>query len=197
MSINETLLAALAKQVRELRDGFRNLSKQPGPVGPQGERGAAGRDGKDGVRGTDGRNGIDGLRGADGSPGRDGADGKDGAPGERGPMPDHQWKGTRLRFQKPDGDWGKFVDLKGAPGKEGSGGTVIQGGFSWSPDFLGPASDDVPDSFIVRQQGVWVVASYEQMATWLGGSGPAITYNLLTENGDTLVTEGGDNIVQE
>lgn len=53
---------------------------------------------------------------------RDGRDGEDGKDGERGPMPDHEWKGTSLRFQKPDGTWGKFVDLKGPPGARGLSG---------------------------------------------------------------------------
>lgn len=37
-------------------------------------------------------------------------------------MPDHQWDGTRLRFEEPDGSWGKYVDLKGQPGQRGASG---------------------------------------------------------------------------
>lgn len=59
------------------------------------------------------------VRMKDGADGRDGVDGKDG---ERGPMPDHEWKGTSLRFQKPDGTWGKFVDLRGPTGARGLSG---------------------------------------------------------------------------
>lgn len=55
--------------------------------GPQGERGPAGRDAKDGARGDK---------------------------GDKGDMPAHQWDGTRLRFERPDGTWGEWVELKGA-----------------------------------------------------------------------------------
>lgn len=73
-------------------------------------RGAPGKDGKDG---EDGKRGLRGLKGEPGS---------DGLRGDTGPMPDHQWDGTRLRFEQPDGTWGKFVDLRGLPGASGGGG---------------------------------------------------------------------------
>src|SRR6266498_1541868 len=38
--------------------------------------------------------------------------------GQVGPMPRHQWRGTELRFELPDG-WGPFVELQGADGKPG------------------------------------------------------------------------------
>lgn len=59
--------------------------------------------------------------GKNGKDGKNGADGKDGARGPIGPMPDHQWDGTSLRFEEPDGNWGKYVDLKGDRGAQGSG----------------------------------------------------------------------------
>lgn len=36
--------------------------------------------------------------------------------GGKGDAPNHQWSGTSLRFQKPNGEWGDFVDLIGADG---------------------------------------------------------------------------------
>jgi hypothetical protein len=45
--------------------------------------------------------------------------GEQGPPGERGPRPDHKWDGTRLRFEKPDGSWGEWVDLLGPRGERG------------------------------------------------------------------------------
>jgi hypothetical protein len=48
---------------------------------------------------------------------------KAGEPGPRGPMPDHQWDGSKLRFEKPDGSWGPKVDLQGPKGKDGKGGS--------------------------------------------------------------------------
>lgn len=38
---------------------------------------------------------------------------KDGKPGK---MPDHEWDGTKIRFENPDGTWGEWVDVKGNPG---------------------------------------------------------------------------------
>ena len=48
-----------------------------------------------------------------------------GEQGPAGPMPDHEWKGTKLRFQKPDGTWGKWVDLRGTAGKDGKDGAIV------------------------------------------------------------------------
>lgn len=45
---------------------------------------------------------------------------EDGEPGPMGPMPRHQWEGTRLRFELPEG-WGPFVELQGPPGKTSRG----------------------------------------------------------------------------
>ena len=42
--------------------------------------------------------------------------GEKGDKGDTGPMPKHDWSGTALRFQNPDGTWGNRVDLKGEPG---------------------------------------------------------------------------------
>lgn len=44
-----------------------------------------------------------------------------GPPGPPGPMPEHEWDGTRLRFQQgPDGHvWGRWTDLVGPPGRAG------------------------------------------------------------------------------
>lgn len=35
----------------------------------------------------------------------------------RGPAPEHSWSGTQLRFRQPGGAWGSYVDLQGAEGK--------------------------------------------------------------------------------
>ena len=146
MDSNDTaLLAVIAKKLRELRADFVGLSKQPGPAGRDGKNGAdgvgiAGRDGLDGKDGERGPAGPAGPRGPVGPPGKDGAD------GERGPLPDHQWKGTRLRFQKPDGGWGKYIDLKGERGPAGATGVAIGGGggSGWSPSGLPAASNAQP-----------------------------------------------------
>ena len=64
----------------------------------------------------------DGIKGADGTvTGTRWNDlpwltGQQGEKGDTGPMPNHDWSGTALRFQNPDGTWGNRVDLKGEPG---------------------------------------------------------------------------------
>lgn len=59
--------------------------------------------------------------------GKDGIDGKDGVgikgdkgdKGDLGNIPDHKWEGTKLKFEKPDGEWGAAVDLRGPKGNGG------------------------------------------------------------------------------
>ncbi len=48
-----------------------------------------------------------------------------GEKGDKGDKPAHQWIGTGLRFENPNGEWGDLVDLKGAKGARGDRG---QGG---------------------------------------------------------------------
>lgn len=86
---------------------------EPPPEPPQGERGEKGEPGES----------IVGPRGPKGDQGEQ---------GPIGPMPDHQWDGTRLRFEEPDGDWGKYVDLRGPIGLPGAGGGG--GGRGMTPD---------------------------------------------------------------
>lgn len=184
-SSSDGLIALCAKRINELHAAFAKLSKMPGPKGDTGDVGPAGRDGKDGARGDIGPAGKDGARGDIGPAGRDGKDGARGPAGprgpagkdgERGPMPDHEWSGTKLRFQKPDGEWGKFVQLRGSKGEKGAAG-ASGGGFyggtggessNWNPDSLPVADSVVPTEFIVKQSGVWVRASLTQVVGWIG-----------------------------
>jgi hypothetical protein len=63
-----------------------------------------------------------------GPQGDKGDKGDKGDRGDTGPAPAHRWTGTKLQFQKPDGEWGKKVDLKGEKGDKGSGaGTIVIG----------------------------------------------------------------------
>jgi len=100
-----------------------------GKDGKDGEKGDAGKRGARGFTGADGRAGRDGIDGKDGKDGRDGKDGKigyrgmrgrpgaDGKRGRIGPRPDHEFKSNedgslQLRFQKPDGNWGDWSNLR-------------------------------------------------------------------------------------
>lgn len=57
-----------------------------------------------------------------------GADGKKGEKGEKGDAPDHEWQGTKLRFEKPSGGWGEYVELRGPKGARGTNGAPGGGG---------------------------------------------------------------------
>jgi hypothetical protein len=73
-----------------------------------------------------GEKGDKGDQGEKGDKGDAGRDGQDGAQGERGPMPDHEWRGTAVRFEKPDGTWGQWVELRGLRGPDGQ--LIVQPG---------------------------------------------------------------------
>jgi len=125
--------------------------------GPKGEQGEPGRDG---VNGKDGLNGTNGKDGARGPAGRDGVDGQDGA---TGPMPDHEWRGTALRFEEPDGTWGPFVNLKGEKGDQGyPGGNGPPGppGPEGPPGPSGSGNVIAGDGIEVEQVGDDVVVSH-------------------------------------
>lgn len=95
---------------------------------PKGEKGDSGRDGKDGIAGPRGERGPVGAAGRDGV----GIQGPKGQKGDTGPAPDHEWRGTELRFRNPDGSWGKWVDLKGQPGRDGRKSVIVGSGSSSS-----------------------------------------------------------------
>ena len=85
-------------------------------------------DGLNGTHGTDGTSGVDGLNGKDGTRGPRGPKGEPGAQGEPGligPMPAHEWDGTKLRFEDAPGEWGKFKDLRGPRGIGGGGSAQV------------------------------------------------------------------------
>ena len=85
--------------------------------------------------------------------GETGETGPAGPKGEPGPAPDHQWQGTKLRFQKPDGNWGKAVDLKGDKGN--GGGTVVVGRSGGSSG--GSMADLIPGNPNIEPTGIAVV----------------------------------------
>jgi hypothetical protein len=90
-----TLIAAKFIQMLNEQDGQLFLGKRPLNITLPGEKGDPG---KTPVKGVD----YD--------------DGEDGMPGQ---PPKHQWDGTKIRFEKPDGKWGVWVDLKGKEGDPG------------------------------------------------------------------------------
>jgi len=65
------------------------------------------------------------ARGERGLRGSRGERGPQGDPGPMGPMPQHEWSGTKLRWETSPGEWGEFVDLRGPRGLSGGGGGSI------------------------------------------------------------------------
>lgn len=62
-------------------------------------------------------------------------------PGKPGEMPEHEWDGTKIRFELPDGDWGEWTDLRGKQGGPGE---------SFGPD-SGPGGGMAVPTLIVRK----------------------------------------------
>ena len=125
---------------------------ETGPQGLTGERGPEGKPGKDGRDGKDGKQGKTGERGPKGDTGpsgpsgvgmrgpagRDGIDGKDGKDGE---VPDHQVKDDRIRFKKPNDNWGKWLDLKAITNVYSGG--AIQAQKAWIDYAVGYSEEPV------------------------------------------------------
>jgi hypothetical protein len=94
----------------------------PGVQGEQGPQGVPGVQGAQGPQGPQGAQGPQGPQGVQGSQGPQGVQGPQGAQGLQGPMglsPAHQWFGTLLRFQNPDGSWGNYTNVQGPQGIQG------------------------------------------------------------------------------
>lgn len=141
-----------------------------GDDGLPGQAGLPGSNGKDGARGPIGPPGLDGKDGIDGAAGAPGINGLDGEDGEPGLPPEHQWSGTKLRFRRPDGDWGPWVDLEGRK----VGDTVFYGGggsvdVSALLESLPTANSSTPDYLVVHQAGGWRRATLAQVIAWVGG----------------------------
>lgn len=123
----------------------------------------------------------------DGSPGPRGPEGPQGPEGPPGPKPRHEWKETQLRFERPDGEWGKYVELRGPPGYGAGGGTVIQEN-PFDIDSL-PIGDDLttPEEIVVKQNGIWVRISWSDFMTLIGT--PLVAKDLSLD-GDLLSLDG-------
>ena len=110
---------------RRGRRGTRGVKGEQGDLGKtgepgaQGERGAVGVPGPKSAPGLIGERGLRGYKGIQGRAGNLGPIGPPGPKGDTGPAPEHQWQGNALRFQKPNGDWGKLVNLQGPAGGRG------------------------------------------------------------------------------
>jgi len=61
-----------------------------------------------------------------------------GPKGDTGAIPGHEWDGTSLRFENPNGSWDNYVDLKGPQGATGAAGAVGPQGPAGQPGAAGP-----------------------------------------------------------
>ncbi len=100
-----------------------------GAPGERGARGVAGNEGGLGPQGEPGERGKRGYKGIQGRAGEVGPQGERGPKGDTGPAPVHQWQGNALRFKKPNGDWGKLVNLQGPAGGRGGAGNAVKESF--------------------------------------------------------------------
>ena len=122
------------------------------------------------------------------------AKGEKGDPGEQGPMgpmPAHEWRGTKLRFEKPGGKWGPWVDLKGNPGKDGKQIVVAGGGGGrFDPAALAPLPDApaTGDFLILERDGHPYRVSIQQLQSLLGGAG--LPSGAVTVNGEAVTVNG-------
>jgi hypothetical protein len=120
---------AMSKNIEGINfSKVKNLKGEKGEKGDRGEKGDIGATGKQGPAGKDGKTpkaGVDFPLPKNGLDGKDGKDGKS-IVGDKGDKPDHKWEGTKLMFEKPNGKWGKAVDLKGKDGKNSS--SIFGGG---------------------------------------------------------------------
>jgi hypothetical protein len=95
-----------------------------GPRGPQGEDGLSAyqlaqqtgftgtlEDYLASLKGDTGPQGKTGQQGPQGDQGEQGPEGMPGDPGETGDMPKHQVDNNKVRFERPDGTWGDWIDL--------------------------------------------------------------------------------------
>ena len=61
-----------------------------------------------------------------------------------GPAPAHQWSGTSLAFQNPDGSWGAYVNLQGPQGPQGVQGVQGPQGLTGPQGPQGPTGPQGP-----------------------------------------------------
>lgn len=78
-----------------------------------------------------------------------------GPQGPKGDAPEHEWSGTRLRFQNPDGSWGEYTNLKGPKGEKGDPGKMGPpgpGGYNGRPG-IGVPPGGAPDQVLTKIDG--------------------------------------------
>lgn len=161
--VKETVDDAIKNKING-KDGQQGEKGDPGALGitgPKGEPGNPGKDGKDGRPGRDGKDGLEGPVGPQGEPGIEGLDGK---------TPNHEWIGTAIRFENPDGSWGKSVNLQGTHGFDGRDGIAM----AQAPVLTVKNQGNTISSFVKQinfGSGLTAVASGENITVTADGDG--------------------------
>jgi hypothetical protein len=146
--------------------------------------------------------------------------GDKGDTGIQGIMPSHQWSGTSLQFQNPDGSWGSLVDLKGQDGTGGSIpsniilfedwviGELVEIDTSGTPDTTAPTVTISPIAGIYGSARTVTMTANESATIYytLDGSTPTISSTVysspLTISSTTTIryfgrdTAGNSSVVQ-
>jgi len=101
-----------------------------------------------------------GPPGLSGIPGKNGINGEDGINGKNGKTPAYEWRGTEIRFKKPNGDWGSWTDLRGPSGPSGApgNGSGEESSFDVNSILTGPtdglyAGPIIPLSVLIDNNG--------------------------------------------
>lgn len=102
------------------------------------------------------------------------AKGDPGDDGDVGPMPKHQWKNTRLRFEDGErGSWGKWVDLQGKPGPPGPPGRPGSGANLAHLPMAGlPVADT--DTMVIERSGELFRVSVADLKSIFGQAAGAV-----------------------
>lgn len=125
-----------------------------GDRGPQGERGPQGIQGPKGDKGDQGERGLQGPKG------------DIGPIGPKGDKPAHQWNGSQLRFENPNGTWGLYTDLIGPQGPKGEKGDKGDPGPQGPQGVQGPAGDG--QSYVVFQE-LFIATQGQTVFEWNSG----------------------------
>ncbi len=117
-----------------------------------------------------------------------GEQGQRGPRGPKGDKPDHEWVGTALRFEKPDGEWGDLVDLRGPKGARGDRGA---GGGGSGIGALADASLPVLDSdYLVLQRAGRLYRISIALLKDVFGEGGTTPAEAVTVDGDPVTVDG-------
>ena len=162
--------------------GARGLRGLKGGQGEQGSRGLKGDQGIQGPKGDKGNKGDKGDPGPPGEQGKKGERGLRGLKGAKGSTPKHEIKDKKIRFEKPDGKWGKWINL----GVEGGGTLVI-------PSLGDLSSTPVTTDDVIYGTDTQHLDTLQEFINhvWSAGSGSEPGEFNLTENGDGTVNITG------